>query len=465
MSGGSRAKIGFRAGLSVLLSALPVAAWAQFARPEPGLPPTAEPPVPPIAPTAPALHERDIAGPLQRGQTVFERPRPEYDPIGVRLGSFFFYPRAELEEVYNDNIFATRHGTDDFLTVVSPSAALLSNWGTHALNFRVGASVGTFARHTTENFGEYYIAGSGRYDIDRFLSAYGDVKFAHLHEDREDPTAPGGTRNPIEFDSYTATAGIVQKHLRIGYDLFLQYQRFDYENAQLNTGVIIGQQIRNDNVFTPTLRLSYEIVPNYEAFVRASGVIVAYDNSSAGGVFPTRDSSGYRIDAGARIDLTGVTYGEIYAGYLSQSYNNNRFGTIEGADAGARLVWNPDTLTSVIFGGDRQVVDANTFAAFTPAGGGGLSAGYLRSSVSALLEHELLRNVLVNASVIYENDDYQGINRTDDRIDLTAGVRYLLNHNLYLGAAYTYTDRDSTGTDAFGQFSRNLFMIRLTGQM
>lgn len=442
-----------------------MAAWAQFAEPQAGLPVTVEPPIPPSGPTAPTLHERDVGPYLPRGMTVFERPRPEYDPIGIRLGSFFLYPRAELEETYNDNIFATRKGTDDFLTVVSPSAALLSNWGTHELNLRFGASIGTYARNSSENFGEYYIGTSGRYDIDRFVSAYGEAKFAHLHEDREDPNSPFGARNPIEYDSYTAKAGIAQKRLRVGYDLSVQFQRFDFENAQFNSGGTLNQQIRNDNVFTPTLRLSYELVPNYEAFIRASGVIVAYDNSTAGGVLPTRDSKGYRFDLGARIDLTGVSYGEIYAGYLSQEYDNTRFGSIDGVDAGARLVWNPDTLTSVIFSGDRQVVDSNAFASFTPLGGGNNSAGYLRSTVSAEIDHELLRNVLLNASVIYESDDYQGIDRADDRIDLTAGVRYLLNHNVYLGAAYTYTNRDSSGKDAFGEFSRNLFMIRLTGQM
>jgi len=463
----SRAK---NLGLLAVLLAAPLslpfsgtAALAQAAAPEPGLPATAPPPVPPLAPTVPNLHQEEGGRPLVRGESVFDRPRPEYDPIGVRVGGFFLYPRAELEETYNDNIFATKKGTDDFITVVRPEAALLSNWGQHELNFRVGASIGTFASHSSENFADYLISTDGRYDIDHNLSAFGALKFEHLHEDRDDPNSAGVALHPVEYDAYTGTVGLAQKGLRIGYEASFVIHREDYENGTAIGGGALDLQVRNLTSFTPSVRLNYEIVPNYEAFVRATGIFVAYDNSTAGNsaLNPSRDSNGYRFDAGGRIDLTGVTYAELYAGYLSQEYSDTRLGAISGVDAGARVVWNPDSITSVIFNGDRRVVDANNFA----AGGVANSAGYLRSGLSAEVDHELLRNVLLNASVIFENDDYQGIDRSDNRIDLTAGARYLLNNNIYLGAAYTYTNRDSTGAQAFGQFSRNLFMIRLTGQM
>ena len=44
-------------------------------------------------------------------------------------------------------------------------------------------------------------------------------------------------------------------------------------------------------------------------------------------------------------------------------------------------------------------------------------------------------------------------------------ARYLLNRNVYLGATYTYTKRDSSGTAAFGAFSRDLFLVRLGAQL
>ena len=58
-----------------------------------------------------------------------------------------------------------------------------------------------------------------------------------------------------------------------------------------------------------------------------------------------------------------------------------------------------------------------------------------------------------------------GIDRTDNRIDVGVGGRYLLNRNVYLGANFTYTRRDSAGGSAIQSFSRDVFLLRLGGQL
>src|SRR5260370_41081999 len=73
------------------LSAAPVAAVAQT---EPMVP---VPPLPiaPNVPVAPVV-------PLERGFTVVDRERPEVAPLGLRLGSWFFFPHAEVVELFID---------------------------------------------------------------------------------------------------------------------------------------------------------------------------------------------------------------------------------------------------------------------------------------------------------------------------------------------------------------------------
>ncbi|HEY5608680.1 MAG TPA: outer membrane beta-barrel protein, partial [Alphaproteobacteria bacterium] len=46
-------------------------------------------------------------GEVERGETVMSRARPDYDPIGLRLGGFVLYPELWLQESYDSNIFAT----------------------------------------------------------------------------------------------------------------------------------------------------------------------------------------------------------------------------------------------------------------------------------------------------------------------------------------------------------------------
>src|ERR1044071_5618882 len=58
------------------------------------------------------------------------RAAENYDPTGIAVGSFRLFPLLELDEVYNDNIYATSFGapgqTGSFIQVVKPSLQLRS---------------------------------------------------------------------------------------------------------------------------------------------------------------------------------------------------------------------------------------------------------------------------------------------------------------------------------------------------
>jgi hypothetical protein len=69
-----------------------------------------------------------------------------------------------------------------------------------------------------------------------------------------------------------------------------------------------------------------------------------------------------------------------------------------------------------------------------------------------------LRNLLLNISASYENDSFQGITRTDNVFTAGAGVRYLINRNLFLGGSFTYYQRSSTLTGA--SYTQNILMLR-----
>ena len=98
-------------------------------------------------------------------------------------------------------------------------------------------------------------------------------------------------------------------------------------------------------------------------------------------------------------------------------------------------------------------------------GSGFTSPGYLHSQVSLSLDHELLRNLLLNLNVDYINDDFKGVNRTDNGFDAGVGAKFLVRRELYLGASYTYSHRDSSGPQAGSPFSENIFMLRIATQL
>jgi hypothetical protein len=115
--------------------------------------------VPINVPQLPAPGER----PISPGETVTSRPRPEFDPIGLRFGDFFWFPQAELDESYNSNIFATTTSpTYDLITAFQPSFDLLSNFPRNALNLHGSSALQVYADHPAQNTQDGTVNVDGR---------------------------------------------------------------------------------------------------------------------------------------------------------------------------------------------------------------------------------------------------------------------------------------------------------------
>jgi hypothetical protein len=418
---------------------------------------------PPIAPTSPAQQPEAYGQFLTPGNTVLQRRRPEYDPLGLRAGNFFIYPKLELDEVYNDNVFATKgNRRQDFITVISPTIDVRSRVPeVYDLDVAAGANIGRYARFSSEQYDDGFGSVDGTYNINRNLVALGGARIERLHEERDSPNEPGNVANPTTLTAETGTVGLASRGFRIGWQLDGGVRREDYDNQTLIGGGTLDNGTRDVTVYSFNGTGTYELAPNYQAFARAGYNKRDYDKmGTVAGAPLDRSSDGFRFDVGARVNLTNVTYGEFFVGYLDQMYKAP-LSDISGVDVGAKVVWNASQITTVTGNVDRRVQDSNNFV------NGGLSPGYLRSNVGVGVDHELLRNVLLNGFANYQNDDYKGIDRTDNRVDLGGGVRYMFTRNLYLGGSYTFSHRDSSGaaSGSANGFERNLFLVRLGAQL
>lgn len=428
--------------------------WAQvFTEPLVPVPPV---PLSPIVPAAPGQY-------LPPGSTVVERARPEVDPLGIRFGDFFFFPSAELDEAYDDNIFAVNTGkTSAFITVLRPGFTIRSNLPQNAINLSAGGAFSRFSSHTSENSDDGYGDINGRLDVDNQHYFSGDVRVERSHIDIGAPEVPGNAAGPLRFNDYNASAAFDQYRLRIGYEVTGTVRREEYEALPLVGGGITPESNLNNFAYEGALRTYYEFKPGYQGYVRGAYNVRDYDHGAGFGT-PTLDSTGYRVDVGARIDLTGLTYVDAFVGYLNQDYRVASFGSIGGIDFGAKVVWNASQLTSVSFATGRTVEDINNAVLIGTAVTN--SPGYLETSASVGVDHELLRNVLLNGTLAYANDSFQNITRTDNTYSAGVGAKYLLNRYLYLGGTYTFQKVDSSGQAAMIPFTRNIFMLRLSTQL
>ena len=376
---------------------------------------------------------------------VTARPRPEYDPLGIRAGGFLIYPSASVSGSYNDNILATDDDEeDDFIFVISPQIAVRSNFPRHSLNFAVQSDVGRYVDHTDEDFWDFGAGTSGRLDITRNNRLTAAASAGREHEARDDPDDPGAdvTNKPVEYYAYRGSLGFEQDFNRLNFGLLGSFDRNDYDEQDAN------EDERDRNLYGARLRTGYFVSPRINAFLQGGYVREQRDASNAS----QRDNNVYSAGVGTAIDFTGLLFGEAVVGWATQEFDDSQFQGSSGFTYGVNLTWNPTQLTSLRLDG---------VGGYEPSDVG---ASNLTHQIGLRVDHELLRNVLIGGEVSYTRDDFQDSGgRVDNRYDVGPDVTYLLNRYLSVGAGYVFTKQDSD--DNTEEFTRNVVTLRVTAQL
>ena len=158
-----------------------------------------------------------------------------------------------------------------------------------------------------------------------------------------------------------------------------------------------------------------------------------------------RGNTRYQLLGGARFELPLGARGEIGVGYVHSESEGARYQSFSGLALSSRVVLFPTDLTTVTITAERSVNDS----------GVPNSTGYLVTSGNIQVDHELLRNLILGASLGYETDRFNGIDRRDRRLGAGATAEYRLNRALSLRLGYDFIDLNSRGVDQFRAFDRN----------
>ena len=393
--------------------------------------------------------------PPERGETVTNRPRPELDRLGVHAGGLFIYPRLGLQEFYNDNIFATDSAEeDDFITLISPRVDVESDWTKHAFDLYAKAAIGRYADNTEEDFEDFSVGTNGRLDITQRANLRAGVSYDRLHEGRgspDDDRRQGGSLpvEPTLFDVGSVFLTYQQWLGRFLLESGGEVDRLDYDNVSREDGTIIINDDRDRAIYAGNLKIGYEFMPGYTAFARGEVDYRRYDDlcCDASNQFD-RDSEGYLIEVGTDFDVTAVLFGDVAIGYRSQNYDDPSFDTIGDVAGRASLTWNPTGLTTV-----SALITRGEVIETRQTG----SAAIFETAGRVTVDHELLRNLLLQAAVSVSDDDYQDIDRSDTYVRAGFGAKYLMNRYIQLDLNYNYL---SLGSNAQGDdFTNNTIFL------
>src|SRR6516225_10130490 len=280
-----------------------------------------------------------------------QRPSSGFEPIGLRVGDFFWFPRAELDEAYNSNIFATNTSpTYDLITALQPSFDLLSNFPRNALNLHGSSIFQVYADHPAQNTQDGVITTDGRLDVTGGSSLYGRAQVAHQHISYGSPNSPGSIAEPVTYWTYTATAGYLQTGLRFSYEFDVGVTSAQYNAAQLVGGGVLPQSSQDGTASAAAVTGIYEIIPDYRGYLRFTSSLFDYWHTAPGETRPNFTT--HRINLGLQaLPTNHIIYGDVYVGYLVQNFQQSSLGSTSTPDYGGDLTWSITPRTTLTFTG------------------------------------------------------------------------------------------------------------------
>jgi hypothetical protein len=371
--------------------------------------------------------------------SVNERPRPEYDPQGLRFGGFDVNANVDVGLATTDNLFATQtNKQSDLIYIVSPQATLASHWSRHALSVSAGMTRTGHQDFTSEDSTAGFVSGRARLDVGANTTINANARWAHEVEARTDVDSLS-VGKPVEYDVAQGALSIAQKFNHLELSATAAHSGFDYHDAGP-----IDQDFRDSKIDTGTIRAAYAVSPRIGVLGQVSADHHKYANN------PGLSSDGRTYLAGLTVNLTDLMQGQIAVGYFSRDYDLGE--RVDGAAVDASLSWYVTQLTTLSFNANRNAADQ----------GATTNDPYIESRVGAGVDHELLRNLILSAGIQRGTRDYKTIDRSDDFTYAALGARYILNRRVALSANYRHDAVDSSGVNRYRNYDVNTFSLGLS---
>jgi hypothetical protein len=394
-------------------------------------------------------------GDYDRGQnvSVLDRPRPDYQAMGIHAGGFMVYPSVGVAATYDDNVYALPSNVGipagltgprgDMIYTVAPQVNFKSTWSRDSLAGYARLSQDLYGDHPNEDATQYGAGLNGQVDLGSNTSITAGADYGHYVTPRAAATS-GITVKRISFDLTALNAQIAHEFNRIRLSVRYDHQDYVYQNGETSGGVVVLEKTFDHTVDAGTAKAEYAISPDTALFAEAVYNERSYNSSP---IFD-QSSHGYDIGGGVNFDISHLVRGEIEIGYLDQTYAAN-LGDVKGLSTRTKIEWFPSELTTATLTVLRTVNDSLIIG----------SAGFLTTDATLRVDHEVLRNVIVSGNVLTGEDQYQGISRTDNRLGAGLSANWLLNRHIGLTASYAYTDVESTGADRGSSFKDNRISI------
>lgn len=349
---------------------------------------------------------------------------------GFDAGGFRLYPTLRLSTEYDDNVSRSNDNkSGDGSFVIAPSVSAQSNWSSNQLDANAYYRSTQYFERTDQNHDEYGANASGRLDVQRTTKLSGSAGYARQSEQRGTPGDLFFSNQLIRYSIFNANGQIYNQFNRLGLTGGVGTRRYRYNDVDVN-GVTVDQTFRDRNVNSVNGRAEYQYSAISSFYITGSYNSTDYNRPLAS---LDRSSSGFTALAGVRFELSRLLRGQIAVGYIKQRFSDPRFADFSGLNYDVSLNYQPTALTSVSLTAGRHLTDSALASV----------VGVLTHDVNININHELLRNLYLQGGVGYTHYTYRGIDRNDNRYDISLGARYRMNRFVSAALSGSHVSQDS----------------------
>ncbi|CAN5616483.1 outer membrane beta-barrel protein [soil metagenome] len=376
-----------------------------------------------IQPAIDPVYNRD------RNVSVTERPHPDYDAIGIRLGSFLVDPALGVTPGFSDNVYLDNNNKkSDIYAQITPYVNIASDWSSHRLAITASGDLRRYAHQTLKNQNAWYVYSQGRLDVTSDLAVQFD---GQLDRSYESPYVEDVVANLTAPSTYLRKSAAIKATYQPGRSRLigtLDVNSYRFNALVFANGGTRDQRFRDRVIYRAAGLYEFALSPSLSVYGQTTYDRTDYSALLPGGI-ANRDSTALNVVAGANFDFAGLARGSLGVGYSRRKYAAAAiYQKAQGVSVQAKVEYFPTELTTVGLSLQRQLQDASL---------GGRGA-YWDNRFSLGVDHELLVNLILSANADFARRTYSEVGGRTDVYQFRLGGRYQASRTLGINAGINY---------------------------
>lgn len=392
---------------------------------------------------------------VEPGVTVTSRLRPEYAYPGIRFGDILIQPELAEGAGYDSNVSGTRSARGSSFLATQGSVTAASDWARNSIAGALTVDNERYFDLARQSYTDWTARLGGTYDVGAADVMSLDYVHLNLNQTPSELDVPQ-LDQPIAVQSDDLRGSYKAVFSKFSLQPGVEVAWYNYQNGTV-FGVSYPQTYRNRMIVTPGVTASYEFAPQRTVMLVVSDAIAHYTEQQIGQ--PTRNFNDLSVLAGIDYNTGATIQFHALAGYETRHFTSSQFPAISAPVAELIAIWSPTGLTTVTATAAHYIEDSASET----------TVGLTSTAVKLAVDHEYLRNVLLNASAGFVADSYAQSQGNQSYLTLGAGVTWLINEHLRLAGRYDFATRTSSVPNATlganqtlgGNFSDNRFLLQL----